>query len=224
MEHFMKVKQDYEIHDKLKSKYDKIYQIFTDCGGKTTKIEYSLEFCIILSLILYLAFSNLPKAEEYFPNNCHNFFALLPLIPLGIMIVLICLYIKLSNDKLFKPYVKVLHLKPKNASVCYSFTKECMRKEVSIEDLKSVERILIENMSMNFSISLDIFLPICLTVITNLCSDIEKIKTNIEFIIPLMFCIYAFLFIFGHNKTIKNKFFKKCIVYAEEFYNTSEKF
>lgn len=163
----MNVKQDYEIHDRLKSKYDKIYQIFIDCGGKTTKIEYGLEFCIILCLILYLAFSNLPKVEECFPNNCHNFFVLLPLIPLGVMIFLICLYIKLSNDKLFKPYVKKIGLKPKNASICYSFATECMTREVSIEDLKSVERILIEN-----------------------------IKANIEFIIFLMFCIYAFLFIF----------------------------
>lgn len=79
-------------------------------------------------------------------------------------------------------------------------------------------------MSMTFSISLNIFLPICLTLMTNLLSDIENIKVNIEFIIPLMFCIYVFLFIFGHNKPIENKFFKKCIVYAEEFYNTSEKF
>lgn len=213
----MKVKQDYEIHDRLKNKYDKIYQIFIEAGGKTTKIEYGLEFCIILCPVLYLVLSKLFDSKGSFLN-------LISLIPLVIMIFILYWYIKLSNDRLFKPYVKKIGLKPKNASICYSFATECMAREVSIEDLKSVRRILTENIDFSFSISSNIFLPIFFTVITNLLYDIENIKVNIKFIIPLLFGIYAIVFIIANNKPIENKFFKKCIVYAEEFYNTSEKF
>lgn len=213
----MKVKQDYEIHDRMKNKYDKIYQIFIDAGGKITKIEYFLVVCIILCIVLYLVFSKLFDSKESFLN-------LISFIPLVIMIFILYWYIKLSNDRLFKPYVKKIGLKPKNASIYYSFANECIRNNIPIEDLKSVRRDLTENIDSSFSISLNIFLPIFFTVITNLLSDVESVAEYIEFIIPLMFCIYAFLFIFGHNKPIENKFFKKCIVYAEEFYNTSEKF
>lgn len=213
----MKVKQDYEIHDRLKSKYDKIYQIFIDAGGKTTKIEYGLEFCIILCPVLYLVLSKFFDSKESFLN-------LISLIPLVIMIFILYWYIKLSNDSLFKPYVKKIGLKPKNASIYYSFANECIRNNIPIEDLKSVRRYLTENIDSSFSISLKIFLPIFFTVITNLLSDVKSVAEYIKFIIPLLFGIYAILFIFANNKPMENKFFKKCIVYAEEFYNTSEKF
>lgn len=55
-------------------------------------------------------------------------------------------------------------------------------------------------------------------------SNIESIKKYIEFLIPLLFGIYAILFILANNKLIENKFFKKCIVYAEESYNMTEDF
>lgn len=38
----MKETQNYEIHDRLKSKYDEIYQIFIDCRGKTTKGQFTV--------------------------------------------------------------------------------------------------------------------------------------------------------------------------------------
>lgn len=213
----MKEKQNYEIHDRLKNKYDKIYNIFIDCGGKTTKDLRLLEILILLCPILYLILLKLLDSKKSFLN-------LIPLISLVIMIVLLGLYVKLTNDKLFKPYIKNLGLKPKNASICYSFATECKKNNIHIEDLKSVRSVLSENIDSYFSISLNIFLPILFNVITNLLSNIESIKEYIEFLIPLLFGIYAILFILANNKLIENKFFKKCIVYAEESYNMTEDF
>lgn len=213
----MKEKQNYEIHDRLKNKYDKIYNIFIDCGGKTTKDLRLLEILILLCPILYLILLKLLDSKKSFLN-------LIPLISLVIMIVLLGLYVKLTNDKLFKPYIKNLGLKPKNASICYSFATECKKNNIHIEDLKSVRSVLSENIDSYFSISLNIFLPILFNVITNLLSNIESIKKYIEFLNPLLFGIYAILFILANNKLIENKFFKKCIVYAEESYNMTEDF
>lgn len=211
----MKEKQDYEIYDRLKNKYDRIYQIFIDAGGKTTKKQLALEIFIFVCPVLYLVLSKLFDSKESFLN-------FISLIPLVIMIVLLYWYIKLSNDKLFKPYVKNLGLKLKNASICYSFAKECIKNNIPFEDLKSVERVLSENITFAFSVSLTIILPILFTVITNLFSDTKSIMENIKFIIPLLFSIYVIIFIIANNKPIENKFFKKCIVYAEESYNMTD--
>lgn len=201
----------------MKEKYDKIYNIFIDCGGKTTKALRLLEILILLCPIFYLILLKSLDSKKSFLN-------LIPLISLVIMIVLLGLYVKLTNDKLFKPYIKNLGLKPKNASICYSFATECKKNNIHIEDLKSVRSVLSENIDSYFSISLNIFLPILFNVITNLLSNIESIKEYIEFLIPLLFGIYAILFILANNKLIENKFFKKCIVYAEESYNMTEDF
>lgn len=213
----MKEKQNYEIHDRLKNKYDKIYNIFIDCGGKTKKDLRLLEILILLCPILYLILLKSLDSKKSFLN-------LIPLISLVIMIVLLGLYVKLTNDKLFKPYIKNLGLKPKNASICYSFATECKKNNIHSEDLKSVRSVLSENIDSYFSISLNIFLPILFNVITNLLSNIESIKKYIEFLNPLLFGIYAILFILANNKLIENKFFKKCIVYAEKSYNMTEDF
>lgn len=134
------------------------YQIFIEFGGKTTKKQYLLDFvCLIFYLILSKSF-----------DSKKSFLNLIPLILLIVMILFLCLYIKLINDKLFKPYVKKLNLKPKNASICYSFATECIRNNIPIDDLKSVERVLTENIDTTFSVSLTIILPILFAVISNL--------------------------------------------------------
>lgn len=192
--------------------YNKIYEIFCKNGGKSSFIEV-IFFSFMLFLLLVCNFLCI--------NNSAFFVVFL------FLFIFLIFAKKLFYKDLYKSWKETIGCVPYNVDIYSTFTLNCIKENITSSMLDSVLKLLecdIEKTDLfNFSTTFIIpfFITISSSIIFNTLS-LTKLNNNSFLVIFSLIMMFSFIIYYiSINKKLNNLLFKKCIVYAKTYLDTT---